>query len=102
MGSKSTPKESRTEVHVAAADAPAPAPTRSADELLHELQVHQLELEMQNDELRRVQTALEESRDRYLDLYELAPVAYLTLTRETRIAAINLTGAALLGEDRVK
>ncbi len=82
--------------------APAPAPTRSVDELLHELQVHQMELEMQNDELRRVQTALEESRDRYLDLYELAPVAYMTLTRETRIAAINLTGAALLGEDRGK
>ena len=100
---RSPPKKLKTQEQAEAArDAPAPAPTRSADELLHELQVHQLELEMQNDELRRVQTALEESRDQYLDLYELAPVAYLTLTRETRISAVNLTGAALLGEDRAK
>ena len=81
---------------------PVESPARPADELLHELQVHQIELEIQNLELRRIQTALEESRDRYLDLYELAPVGYLTLTRETRIAAVNLTGAALLGEDRRK
>jgi diguanylate cyclase (GGDEF)-like protein/PAS domain S-box-containing protein len=77
-------------------------PARSAEELLHELRVHQIELETQNEELRRIQAALEESRDGYIDLYELAPVGYLTLTRETRIAAINLTGATLLGEDRRK
>src|SRR5258708_16755853 len=103
MGLQPRPQEFRTLAEAKADRGPrVEAPARSADELLHELRVHQIELEMQNEELRRAQVALEESRDRYLDLYELAPVGYLTLTRETRIAAINLTGAALLGEDRGK
>ena len=76
--------------------------TRSAQELLHELHVHQIELEMQNDALRQAQIALEKSRDRYVDLYELAPVSYITLTADGQIAEINLRGATLLGEDRGK
>ena len=76
------------------------APGRPAEELLHELQVHQIELEMQNEELQRAQLALEESRDRYLDLYEFAPVGYFTLTGKTLISEVNLTGATLLGEER--
>ena len=81
---------------------PAGMPVHPAGELLHELRVHQIELKMQNDELRRAQLAMEESRDRYLDLYDFAPVGYLTLTREALISEINLTGAALLGKARGK
>lgn len=83
--------------------APAVPPSaRSAEELLHELQVQQIELEMQYEALRESQIALEKSRDRYLDLYEFAPIGYLTLTRDALIEEINLTGAVLLGEDRNK
>lgn len=77
-------------------------PARSADELLHELQVHQIELEIQNVTLRQAQSDLQKSRDRYFDLYEFAPVAYLTLTDMGLITEINLVGAKLLGEDRSK
>jgi len=75
-------------------------PMPPTEELLHELQVHQIELEMQNEELRRTHVALEEARDLYVDLYEFAPVGYITMSQEAQITAINLTGAALLGEDR--
>lgn len=74
--------------------------TDSATVLLQELQLHQIELEMQNEELRRTQLALERSRDRYMDLYESAPIAYLTLTSATLVSKINLAGAQLLGEER--
>ncbi|MCX7428179.1 MAG: PAS domain S-box protein [Planctomycetia bacterium] len=67
------------------------------EQLIHELRVHQVELEMQNDELRKAQLALEDSRGKYIDLFDFAPVGYFTLTREDLIAEANLTGAALLG-----
>lgn len=82
--------------------APNPANGMPADAVLHELQVHQIELEMQNEALREAQEALEESRDRYRDLYEFAPIGYLTLSASGLIEDINLTGARLLGEDRKK
>jgi diguanylate cyclase (GGDEF)-like protein/PAS domain S-box-containing protein len=75
---------------------------RPAEEILHELQVYQVELEMQNEELRQAQVELEQSRDRYVDLYEFAPVGYLTLTSESLITEVNLTGSALLGIERKK
>lgn len=73
---------------------------RPAEELLHELQVHQIELEMQNEGLREAQIALETSRDRFVDFYEFSPVAYFTLSDKGLIADINLTGARLLGVER--
>jgi PAS domain S-box-containing protein len=72
----------------------------TAEKILHELQVHQIELEMQNEELRQAHAALEESRDRYLDLFEFAPIGYFTLTSAGLIAEVNFTGAALIGFDR--
>jgi len=91
----------KAEARLASAKTPAKA-ARPTGDLLHELQVHQIELEMQNEELRRTHVALEEARDLYVDLYEFAPVGYITLSQQAQITAINLTGAALLGEDRKK
>jgi PAS domain-containing protein len=85
--------------------APAPAEPEStlptwAVEMLHELRVHQIELEMQNEELRRSEVRLEEARARYFDLYELAPLGYFTLDEFGVILEANLYAASRLGVSR--
>ncbi|OAN49598.1 hypothetical protein A6A04_19095 [Paramagnetospirillum marisnigri] len=66
------------------------------------MQVHQIELEMQKDTLLRTQAALEDSRDRYMDLYDVAPAGYLTLTKGGKITELSLTAAGLLRDERGK
>lgn len=68
--------------------------------LLHELQVYQVELEMQNEELREAQAELESSRDRYFDLYDQAPVGYATIGPEGLILEANLAMEKILGRPR--
>jgi PAS domain S-box-containing protein len=67
---------------------------------LHELRVHQIELEMQNEELRRAQVELDAARARYFDLYDLAPVGYCTVSEQGLILEANLVAASLLGVAR--
>lgn len=69
--------------------------------LLHEMQVHQIELEIQNQSLLDTQAELENALARYTDLYEFAPVGYVTLDSAGRIEEINLTAATLLGAERM-
>src|SRR5512145_2678326 len=73
---------------------------RTPEEVIHELQVHQVELEIQNEALREAHLALELSWDKYIDLYEFAPVGYLTLSKTAIIEDANLTAASMFGIDR--
>ena len=75
----------------------ADSPSR-ADRLTRELGVHQIELEMQNEQLRQSQAQLEASRDRYVDLFDHAPVGYVTLGFDGRILETNRLAAAILGQ----
>jgi PAS domain S-box-containing protein len=93
----------RAEERLRAGRTEAAAP-READtqRLVHELQVHQIELEMQNEELRRSRAEVEAGLERYTELYDFAPVGYLTLGRDGAIRQVNLTGARLLGVERAR
>ncbi len=68
--------------------------------IIHELQVHQIELEMQNEELRHSRVAIEQGLEQYTELYDFAPVSYFSLDRQANICQVNLTGAKLLNMNR--
>jgi diguanylate cyclase (GGDEF)-like protein/PAS domain S-box-containing protein len=76
---------------------PLPATEADARRLIHELQVHEIELEMQNEELAQSRAELEWTLNMYTELFAFAPVGYFTLTRDGTIRRANLTGARLLG-----
>jgi len=69
--------------------------------LIHQLRVHQIELQMQNEELQRIQEELEITKSRYSHLYDFAPTGYITVNEKGAIAEANLTMAAMLGIDRL-
>jgi PAS domain S-box len=77
-----------------------PPTTEDLQRLVHELQVHQIELELQNEELQGARAELEVGLERYSDLYDFAPIGYLTLDSGGTIQKVNLTGARLLGLER--
>ncbi|MDZ7742866.1 MAG: PAS domain-containing protein [Bacteroidota bacterium] len=70
------------------------------NKLLHELQVHQIELEMQNEELRQAYEATEEALKKYTMLFDLSPMGYFSLEPDGTIRDLNFTGADMLGERR--
>jgi len=76
---------------------PSLVPHEDLSVLVHELQVHQIELEMQNTELREAQEKLEKSRNRYYDLYDFAPVGYITMSASGVILECNLAGTGMFG-----
>jgi PAS domain S-box-containing protein len=80
------------------ASSPSTAPDALA--LLHELQVHQVEVDLQDEELRRSRAELETSLNRQVQLYDYAPVGYFTLDFNAVLRELNETGAAMLGSER--
>ncbi len=80
--------------------ASSPSTAAAAMALLHELQVHQVEVDLQEEEMRRSRAELEATLQRQLQLYDFAPVGQLTVDESTRVRELNLTGARLLGSER--
>jgi len=79
---------------------PSPLTREALQRLVHELEVHHIELEMQNNELRQAREELELSRNTYAELYDFAPIGYVTFDAHGVIREVNLTGALLLGIER--
>jgi PAS domain S-box-containing protein len=75
-------------------------PLDESSRMVHELRVHQIELEMQNDELHRTHEDLEKEHEQYLDLYDFAPVGYCTISEQGQVMATNLTATTMLGMTR--
>ncbi len=77
-------------------------PETEVRKLMHGLQVHQMEIELQNEELRHARLELESTRNRFLTLYDFAPAGYVTLDGQGITREANLTAAVLLGVDRAE
>jgi PAS domain S-box-containing protein len=90
----------RTRAERAVKAQPALKSEGGRDRLLHELQVHQVELQMQNESLRQSNTELAQLNARYHDLYDFAPVAYMTVGTDRKLVELNLAAARLLGRER--
>jgi PAS domain S-box-containing protein len=100
MSSEADELRRRAEKALREKKTPPPRAGEDPQKLLHELQVHQIELEMQNEELRHARDQMEAALEKYTDLYDFAPVGYATLDGAGVIRSINLTGAGLLGMER--
>jgi PAS domain S-box-containing protein len=92
---KDAAKEKLGKSHV-----PRESKDKTPEEIIHELHVHQVELEVQNEKFKRVQLELDKSRNKYQDLYDFLPVGYFILDHKGLIKEVNLSGAALLGMPR--
>jgi PAS domain-containing protein len=90
----------RTEETLRTRSSKKKANTLNLRRLVHELEIHQVELKIQNEELRNAQVQLAESRDRYTELYEFAPLAYATLDRDGRVLESNQMAIKMLGVER--
>jgi len=92
----------KAEEKLVATSKTAGIPKKEADvkRLLHELQVHQIELEMQNEELRRANEIAETALRKFTLLYDFAPLGYFTLNHNGNIQDLNFTGAEILGDKR--
>jgi len=111
MAPTNTPQQLRDELRqraeamalenaIASPDALSEPSVDDMQQTIHALRVHQIELEMQNDELRRTQAALDNAQTRYFDFYDLAPVGYVSIDSDDQILQANLTTAKLLGLTR--
>lgn len=93
-------RKAEKQLQTEAARLHGPQTREDLQRLVHELEVHRIELEMQNAELRRTQEELELSRNKYSELYDFSPIAYFTFDADGVIREINFAGAQLLGMER--
>jgi PAS domain S-box-containing protein len=91
---------SQAEDRLSQEDVESVCKSRNVHVLVHELKVHQIELEMQNEELKRAKLVAEEALTKYSDLYDFAPIGLFTLDEQSRIVEINLAAATILGNER--
>jgi len=99
-GSRQKPDALREQAEKLLSGKKTPMPPQDTVKVLYELEVHQIELEMQNETLQQSQTTLIASQKKYADLYDFAPIGYFTFDRMGLMTQVNLTGASLLGIER--